>query len=89
MCKIDLKIDYAAAWMKEGNGGVGGWVRSSFHSPLSAFPYRGEGKMWSTIKFKLMARNALLYIYKGTEREDPNFPSFLVPFSSFCKKRNR
>ena len=31
-----------------------------------------------------------LYIYiKGTEREDPNLASFLVPFSSFWKKRNR
>ena len=74
-------------------------MRFSFHSPLYAFPslrsvFRtvGKEKCGALMHYKIQINGAkctFIYIYKGTEREDPNFASFLVPFSSFCKKRNR
>ena len=44
MCKIDLKIDYAAAWMKEGNGGVGGGCALASILPSLLFHEVGKEK---------------------------------------------
>ena len=67
-----------------------------FSFPTVSVPYSGEGKMWSTMKFKLVARNAPLYIYK----KELNVKTRILPRSSFRsvpfvkkgivkKKRNR
>ena len=98
MCKIHLKIDYyvkkngckkaVVAW-------GGGCALASILLSTLFLPYGPYGKMWSTIKFKLMARNALLYIKKELNVKTRIFPrsSFRsVPFVKkgiVKKKRNR
>ena len=103
MCKIDFKIDYYCAGEQEGSGSVGGgcalasFLLSTLFLPYvrSVFRNFGKEKMWSTIKFKLMARNALLYIKKELNVKTRIFPrsSFRsVPFVKkgiVKKKRNR
>ena len=63
------------------------------HSPLYTFPslhsVTWERKNVEHYKIQINGGKCTFIYKKGTEREDPNFPSFLVPFSSFCKKRNR
>ena len=81
-------------------GGGSAWEEKSFSSlrfsfPTVRIPWLGKGKMWSTIKFKLMAGNALLYIKKELNVKTRIFPrsSFRsVPFVKkgiVKKKRNR
>ena len=88
MCKIDLKIDYCVGeWMQEGSGSVGGGcaLASILLSKLF-LPYGLYGKMWSTTKFKLMARNALLYIKKELNVKTRIFPRSSFRSVPFVKK---
>ena len=60
----------------------------TFFLPYGLYSVPWRRKNVEGLRFKLVAGN-YSYIYKkGTEREDPNLASVLVPFSSFWKKRN-
>ena len=62
---------------------VSDWLRveTVIYVPISPLPHiSGE---CSTIQMNGAKLYVYIYIYKGTEREDLDFASFLVQFSSF------
>ena len=94
MCKIDLKIDFCVAErIQEGSGSVGGGcalasiLLSTLFLPYSPYSVTWERKNVEHYEIQINGAKCTFIYKKGTEREDPNFASFLVPFSSFCKKK--
>ena len=90
MCKIDFGLCCRVIERRQCQRG--GWGCAYGWHSLS--PSTWGGKMWKAERCTVRIHGAELYIYmsvfvykKGTEREGLNFASFLVPFSSFWKKK--
>ena len=81
--------------MQEDSGSMGGGcalasiLLSTLFLPYRPYSVTWERKIVERYEIQINGAKCTFIYIKGTEREDPNFASFLVPFSSFCKKRNR
>ena len=98
-CIIDCVGDWLVGdWLVRGRVGVGVQCAlctaclcfSLCSLPCFSFPSaRSRFPTWFFTKNSVCSEISWhedVYIYKGTEREGPNFASFLVPFSSFWEK---